>query len=98
MVPKVGLEPTQLAPLPPQDSVSTSFTTSALAQTRNRILPNTACARGDASVETLLGADSNLYFLLSTSAPPVPSSVAASLVSRVSRAVPELPVRVPTPG
>ncbi len=29
MVPKVGLEPTRLAPLPPQDSVSTNFTTSA---------------------------------------------------------------------
>jgi hypothetical protein len=29
MVPKVGLEPTRLTPLPPQDSVSTNFTTSA---------------------------------------------------------------------
>src|SRR5690606_26768908 len=29
MVPTVGLEPTRLAPLPPQDSVSTNSTTSA---------------------------------------------------------------------
>jgi hypothetical protein len=29
MVPKVGLEPTRLAPPPPQDGVSTNFTTSA---------------------------------------------------------------------
>jgi len=28
-VPMAGLEPAQLAPLPPQDSVSTNFTTSA---------------------------------------------------------------------
>jgi hypothetical protein len=28
-VPKVGLEPTRLAPLPPQGSVYTNFTTSA---------------------------------------------------------------------
>ncbi len=30
MVPTVGLEPTQLAPPPPQDGVSTNSTTSAL--------------------------------------------------------------------
>jgi hypothetical protein len=30
MVPKAGLEPARLAPLPPQDSVSTNFTTSAM--------------------------------------------------------------------
>lgn len=30
MVPKVGLEPTRLSPLPPQDSVSTSSTTPAI--------------------------------------------------------------------
>ena len=29
MVPMVGLEPTRLSPLPPQDSVSTNSTTSA---------------------------------------------------------------------
>ncbi len=29
MVPKAGLEPARLAPLPPQDSVSTNSTTSA---------------------------------------------------------------------
>ena len=29
MVPKVGLEPTRLSPLPPQGSVYTNFTTSA---------------------------------------------------------------------
>lgn len=29
MVPKAGLEPAQLAPLPPQGSVYTNFTTSA---------------------------------------------------------------------
>ncbi|SVA82695.1 uncharacterized protein METZ01_LOCUS135549 [marine metagenome] len=29
MVPTAGLEPARLAPLPPQDSVSTSSTTSA---------------------------------------------------------------------
>ena len=32
LVPTVGLEPTQLTPLPPQDSVSTNFTTSASLQ------------------------------------------------------------------
>ena len=30
MVPKAGLEPARLSPLPPQDSVSTNSTTSAL--------------------------------------------------------------------
>ena len=30
MVPKAGLEPARLAPLPPQDSVSTNSTTSAM--------------------------------------------------------------------
>ena len=30
MVPKAGLEPARLAPLPPQDSVSTNSTTSAI--------------------------------------------------------------------
>ena len=30
VVPMAGLEPARLAPLPPQDSVSTSSTTSAL--------------------------------------------------------------------
>jgi hypothetical protein len=29
LVPMAGLEPARLAPLPPQDSVSTNFTTSA---------------------------------------------------------------------
>ena len=32
MVPTAGLEPARLAPLPPQDSVSTSSTTSALSR------------------------------------------------------------------
>jgi hypothetical protein len=30
-VPKAGLEPAQLSPLPPQDSVSTNFTTWAFS-------------------------------------------------------------------
>ncbi len=30
LVPTAGLEPAQLSPLPPQDSVSTNFTTSAI--------------------------------------------------------------------
>ena len=34
MVPKAGLEPARLAPLPPQDSVSTNSTTSAKTLTR----------------------------------------------------------------
>ena len=37
MVPKAGLEPARLAPLPPQDSVSTNSTTSAFD--KKNVLP-----------------------------------------------------------
>src|SRR3990167_2431132 len=39
MVPKAGLEPARLAPLPPQDSVSTNFTTSAGSDNVPKLIP-----------------------------------------------------------
>lgn len=39
MVPEAGLEPAQLAPLPPQGSVSTNSTTTAAVTHSSRITP-----------------------------------------------------------
>ncbi len=48
MVPMAGVEPAQLSPLPPQDSVSTNSTTSALlilATLFNNLYRRTGCRR-----------------------------------------------------
>ena len=48
LVPWARLELAQLAPLPPQDSVSTNFTTKALVR-RDGIEPSTPCVDGQRS-------------------------------------------------
>ena len=67
LVPTVRLELTQLAPLPPQDSVSTNFTTSAISLLRERReLYNKPLTRSCAATKKSINRDhAAIYFGMS---------------------------------
>lgn len=52
MVPMAGLEPAQLSPLPPQDSVSTNSTTSAKVN-KTLVILRSGLLRGDVIIRRL---------------------------------------------